>query len=166
MICSGINQLETAAAAFCIKTPASTGAIGNFIHLDMNDVGYNLSQIVRAAHLVGHRQGQGFATSRERTRNRTESVSGVERKIVRQETDWIFGQDQVSTRGERSAVGNCIIYSAIQAPVTHIDASGSTIPKLYILVVGLTGQGGIHDFVDNHVGHLRRVVRTTRRRKL
>lgn len=80
-----VDEFETAAQAITPLAPAPARSVGEFVHLDVDAVGFGEAEGVRDDNPVGHGEGEPFAAVAQRTVEIAEHRRGGKRGVSREE---------------------------------------------------------------------------------
>ena len=151
MVAARVHEFEAAPAAVRPSAPAPACAVGQVVHDNLNRVGHELIQLVRAHKLVGHGQGNMFPGVGEGPLEVAERVGAAQGWIIGQQARGVLRDDKVTARGNGRAGRDGVGDSIGEGPPAHVNGPGGAVVQLNILIVAVAADGIVHELVDDHI---------------
>ena len=155
VVAARVDQLQAAAAAITPPAPTPAGAVEHLVHDDVNDAGLDHSAEVCGVHGIRHGQGDSFAGIAQRAGIIADGVVRGQRRggrrVIGDEASDVFGDDEVAIDRDDGVGRKREINALGEAPVGEVDGVGAAVVKLHELIIIITGDGVVHDFVDHEI---------------
>lgn len=141
----GINQLQAAAAAGGPFSPASAGTVGHFVFLHVNGVGSEKG--------LGLGQDDQFAVMRQLAAVVAVSVAGIEIGVTGKQIVDILAHHHIAVGADDRVGWKRERDTGCELPAGQIDTIGPLIIEFNVLIIVVTADRVVHQFVDDDVAN-------------